>query len=243
MTSTTMAPQILSPLVEEAIDLVECSHIRLEVKADAMYRQVSSGVPCWIANSAGARRPLPIGRWLGGATSTPDDRSVDELLIRRCTGPTMDIGCGPGRFTAALAMRRVPALGVDVSATAVGMTLRRGGMAIHRDVFAPLPGCGEWAHVLLADGNIGIGGDPVRLLRRARQLLRPNGTVIAEIDSRPIGVCREFLRWETDRSVGRWFPWALVGTDAAGDLAKAAGLRLVSDVEVSGRFIVVMRAV
>ena len=32
---------------------------------------------------------------------------------------------------------------------------------LRRDLFAPLPGEGRWHHVLLADGNIGIGGDPV----------------------------------------------------------------------------------
>ena len=153
----------------------------------------------------------------------------------------MDVGCGPGRFTAALTDRGLPALGVDVSATAVDMTLRRGGMALHRDVFAALPGCGVWSHVLLADGNIGIGGDPVRMLERARQLVVPDGWVIVEVDSLPVGVCRDYVRWETDHSVGRWFPWAHVGGDAASTLADAAGLRLVSALDVSGRYIVVMR--
>jgi hypothetical protein len=43
--------------------------------------------------------------------------------------------------------------------------------ALCRDVYAaPLPGEGRWRRVLLADGNIGIGGDPPRLLRRCRRL-------------------------------------------------------------------------
>ena len=102
------------------------------VDTESVYRQASSGLPCWITDTTGARRPLPMGRWLGGASSTPHDRAVDELLLGLCLGPTMDVGCGPGRFTAALADRGLPALGVDVSATAVDMTLRRGGMALHR---------------------------------------------------------------------------------------------------------------
>jgi hypothetical protein len=47
-------------------------------------------------------------------------------------------------------------------------------------VFGPLPGTGRWRHILLADGNIGIGGDPARLLRRCRHLLAPDGRVHIE---------------------------------------------------------------
>jgi SAM-dependent methyltransferase len=214
---------------------------REEVESDVIYRHVSAGHPSWISDTSGVRRPLPIGRWLGGEASTDDDLRADEAILELCTGPTMDVGCGPGRFTAALADRGVPALGVDISATAVAMTTARGGRALHGDVFDPMPGCGEWSHVLLADGNIGIGGNPFRVLRRARQLLHPEGLVIAEIEALPSGVCREYRRWETDRCVGRWFPWAHVGSDAASGLAHSAGLHLVSAMELSGRFIVAMR--
>ena len=37
-------------------------------------------------------------------------------------------------------------------------------------------------HVVLADGNIGIGGDPVALLRRCRELLAESGTVLLELE-------------------------------------------------------------
>ena len=36
--------------------------------------------------------------------------------------------------------------------------------------------------MLLADGNIGIGGDPGRLLDRCRDLLGPDGDVIVELE-------------------------------------------------------------
>ncbi|HWD52406.1 MAG TPA: methyltransferase domain-containing protein [Acidimicrobiales bacterium] len=214
---------------------------RQVVETDVIYRQFSSGLPCWIADRAGVRRPLPVDRWLGGDASTADDRRIDEAILELCTGPTMDVGCGPGRFTAALAHRGIPALGVDVSATAVEMTLERGGKALHRDVFAPMPGCGEWSHVLLADGNIGIGGNPMSMLRRARQLLHPDGIVVAEIDALPSGVCTKYLRWETDHCVGKWFPWAHVGRDAASALADSAGFLLISALQISDRFVVAMR--
>jgi SAM-dependent methyltransferase len=214
---------------------------RRVVASDVIYRLISSGEPCWISDSSGARRPLHIERWLGGAGSTDDDRRADDAILGLCTGPTMDIGCGPGRFTAALAGRGVHALGVDVSATAVEMTLQRGGTALHRDVFAPLPGGGTWSHVLLADGNIGIGGSPLRLLRRARQLLHAEGVVVVEVDASSRGVAREYRRWETHHSVGKWFPWAHVGSDAISALAESAGFLLVSAVHVADRLIVALQ--
>ncbi|MDP9442781.1 MAG: hypothetical protein M3P34_11540, partial [Actinomycetota bacterium] len=50
-------------------------------------------------------------------------------------------------------------------------------------VFGALPGEGRWATALLIDGNIGIGGDPVALLRRVAELLRPAGVVLVELDA------------------------------------------------------------
>ena len=206
------------------------------VSVDVLYRRAEAGLPCWVGDPTGLRRALPVGRWLGGDASTPGDRAADEVLLRACTGPTLDLGCGPGRFTAALAARGVRTLGVDLAATAVAMTIRRGGMALHQDLFAPLPGFGSWAQVLLADGNIGIGGDPARVLRRARELLGVQGIVFAELDPPCTGVRREYLRLETEHAVGEWFPWARVGTDDAADLATAAGLRLLDITHVQGRF-------
>ena len=216
---------------------------RRVVGSDVIYRLVSSGEPCWISDSTGARRPLHIERWLGGEGSTDDDRRADDTILGLCTGPTMDIGCGPGRFTAALTDRGVHALGIDVSATAVEMTERRGGTALHRDVFAPMPSLGGWSRILLADGNVGIGGRPIRLLQRARQLLHPDGAVVVEVDAASNGVTREYRRWETDHSVGKWFPWAHVGSDAISALAESAGFRLISAAHVADRCIVALRLV
>ena len=216
---------------------------RRVVDPDVIYRHVSAGHPSWISDTVGVRRPLHIARWIGGTDATKQDREGDEAILELCEAPTIDVGCGPGRFTAALAARGVPVLGVDVSATAVEMTEQRGAPALRGDVFDAMPGCGTWKRVLLADGNIGIGGDPVRMLRRARQLLHPAGLVVAEIDSRHTGISTRFQRWETHHHVGRWFPWAHVGSDAAEALATSSGLVLHRTVERWGRCIVAMGVV
>lgn len=182
-----------------------------------------------------------MSRWMGGLAATPDDRLADEHVLKQCSSrPTLDMGCGPGRFTAWLQERGLPALGVDSSATAVEMTRQRGGTAIHRDVFGPLPAEGCWAQVLLTDGNIGIGGNPVETLRRTARLLADGGTVIVEIDSPTTESCYEWQRWETEDYLGQWFPWSRVGAFALGDIARAAGFCVTEVITIHDRVIAVL---
>lgn len=210
---------------------------------DVIYRAAASGAACWARNHRGQVRELPMARWIGGLDTTPHDRLADEHVLARCSGrPTLDLGCGPGRFTAALHTRASAALGVDNSAVAVELTRRRGGTAIHRDLFAPLPAEGSWEQVLLADGNIGIGGDPVRTLRRVADLLAPGGIVVVEIEPPSAAVGREIMRWETHRHVGHWFPWSRVNTAALGDIACSAGFFVTDVVDIHARVIAVLAA-
>ena len=122
------------------------------------------------------------------------------------------MGCGPGRLTVALTERGIPALGVDISRAAVARTRQAGAPALHRSVFDPLPGQGRWATVLLADGNIGIGGLPARLLRRCAQLLAPGGRIL--IEAEPGNVDERLTAWleHPDGRRGPVFPWARMGT-------------------------------
>jgi SAM-dependent methyltransferase len=165
--------------------------------------------------------PLAVQRW-------HDDADVDDLwMIDRCVGATLDLGCGPGRLVVALADRGVPALGVDVSVQAVQRCLERGAAVLHRDAFERLPGEGRWAHVVLADGNIGIGGDPVALLRRCRELLTEDGTVLLELEpDASMWRGQAYLESTVDdgETTSPWFPWAVLGPGAVDEIALDAGL-------------------
>lgn len=176
------------------------------------------GQRCWLELATGERIALPTERWRSELSPG------DDVLLRHCTGPTLDIGCGPGRLTAALLDRGVPALGTDVSPVAVRLARAAGAMAVRRDVFHHQPGEGRWRHALLADGNIGIGGDPIRLLRRVRELLRRGGSALVELDPPGGGLRHGPVRVATGSADGRWFPWAWLGAEMIGDVAAAAGM-------------------
>jgi uncharacterized protein len=170
----------------------------------------------WLIDSAGRLSRLPVRRWQG-----PPEPAV-RAVVDRCTGPTVDVGCGPGRVAAEVAGRGLLSLGIDTSAAAVRLTRRRGAAALRRDVFGPLPAEGRWSHVLLVDGNIGIGGDPTALLRRCAALLRPLGTILVEVD--PPG---ETSRWQGQAAIvgrGRPFRWARLGVEAVHQVAAESRL-------------------
>lgn len=151
--------------------------------------------------------PLPLGRWCG-----PLD-AADRDLLARCAGPTLDIGCGPGRLVTALVKAGQPALGVDIAGAAVELTRRAGAPAVHRSVFERLPGEGRWRTALLADGNVGIGGDVRELLDRCAELLSADGRLLVELDAPGTGTYAVQVRLETRHDVSRWFSWARVAAD------------------------------
>ena len=139
-------------------------------------RALLSAEPLSLQTVDGRRLGLDIARWLA-----PVD-AADETVLARCVGPTLDVGCGPGRFVRALGVRGVPSLGVDIASTAVAMNVLRGDAALLRSVFARVPGEGRWPVVLVMDGNIGIGGDPRRLLARLADVAGADGRVLVEAD-------------------------------------------------------------
>lgn len=177
------------------------------------------GHHCWLELANGGRVELPVERWSNGC------HEGDGVLLDACTGPTLDVGCGPGRLTAALTARGIAALGVDSSHTAVRLTHQRGAVALHRSVFDRIPGEGRWRHVLLADGNIGIGGDPAALLRRTAELIAPDGDILVELEAPGHGVRHERVRLRPSQA-DVWFSWAWVGADAITEMAAEADLRV-----------------
>jgi SAM-dependent methyltransferase len=148
----------------------------------------------------------------------------DHSMLDLCVGPTIDVGCGPGRLAAGLAERGHVVLGIDVLGHAVGTAVRRGASALRRDVFAALPGEGRWGTVLLADGNVGIGGDPVALLRRMRELLDRRGRVVAELAAPGIRLGSGWADLRCGDEVFGPIRWSVVGVDDIDLLATGAGL-------------------
>ncbi|MBV9922269.1 MAG: SAM-dependent methyltransferase [Pseudonocardia sp.] len=194
-----------------------------------------AGHGAMLLDSDGGATVLPVRRW--GAAADADD----AWLLDRCTGPTVDLGCGPGRLLAGLAGRGVPALGVDHSRVAQEQCRTRGVAMLRRDVFARVPGEGRWAHVLLADGNIGIGGDPRRLLVRAAGLLAGGGSLLVEADPDPGRDWRGLVRVRTARGRGPATRWARVGVEPLRRLAGSLGLTAVAERSGTRAFVALRR--
>ena len=200
------------------------------------YARALSGEQCAVVAEDGTVRALPAGRWLDAA-----DASDRRLFVEPCSGPTLDVGCGPGRLVLALQRHGVAAHGIDVSPEAVDLAREWGASVSQADVFAPLPGEGRWAHALLADGNVGIGGRPDRLLGRVRELLAPGGRVHVELDpGADDGVTTRKVRLHVGGRHSTPFRWATVGSDAIGGVAGQAGLRLVRIDSDTGRHVAVL---
>lgn len=188
-----------------------------------LYDRALGGERCWVRHEDGELRARPAHRWLGdrcpgGASRDASDEVFDEAVARMCTGPTIELGCGPGRLVARLIWRGIPALGIDRPAT------------------------GLWQTVLLVDGNVGPGGDPRRIPARAAELVSRGGRCVAEFETDAIGVRARWVRLETARDVGPWFRWASVGVDSAATLAAQVGPTLTGVRLIGGRLIATLAA-
>ena len=177
--------------------------------------------------------PLDIARWSG-----PVDEA-DRSLLARAAGSVLDVGCGPGRLTAELHTRGVDVLGLELAPELPVLARAAGAPLLVGDVFHHVPRAGEWDSVLLADGNVGIGGDATVLLRRAAELVCPLGRVLVELTpgvEQPAGP----VRLEGLGSTSAWFPWALLGRSGLPAVAAAAGLGLSETWSASGRLFAVL---
>lgn len=171
----------------------------------------------FLCDAEGWSFPLDLERWCARADA------ADRTVLRRCTGRVLDIGCGAGRMVEALAGRGYHALGIDVCPVAVITTACRGGSAVSKSVFEPLPDEGRWGTALLIDGNIGIGGEPRRLLQRIREVVTPDGLLLVETAAGEVDERRRVRIHAGHQPVSTVFPWAVVGATALGRHAAASG--------------------
>ncbi len=206
-------------------------------------RALRTGGPLGLVDSRGRHHPLDVDRWTG------DVDGGDESVLRRCRGPVLDVGCGPGRLVAALTNRDTAALGIDISPAAVRAARRRGCRAVRHDLFDTAPSgppgwdhAARWATVLLIDGNIGIGGNPRALLARVTALLAAGGQVIVEAAEAPSASDAAQDEQLLDaRFVDRSgqhalvFGWAIVGAAAVDRHARAAGFHVTDRWTSHGR--------
>src|SRR5262249_59705536 len=113
-----------------------------------------------------------------------------------------------------------------VCPAAVRLARRRGARAVSADVFGRVPGAGAWRHALLADGNIGIGGDPARLLRRCASLLDNDGRLLVEADPPGTGGWAGAAVLHDGTRASTPFPWTFVAARQVERYAPAPGLPL-----------------
>ena len=202
--------------------------------AVSSFSAAMQGAPCTVHGLEERPRRLPMKRWAGLADSS------DVEVLSHCDGPVIDIGCGPGRMSEHLAARGVEVLGIDIVPEAVVLTRARGASALRRNVFDRLPGEGAWVCALLADGNIGIGGDPVQLLRRVADLLAPGGWVVADLAPPGAGLATRTVELECGGFRSPSFPWSVLGPESIDEVASAAGLRVHAVREHGGRWFVLL---
>jgi SAM-dependent methyltransferase len=178
---------------------------------------------------------MEVERWI-------ESDEVDRALVARTRGPVLDVGCGPGRLVRAAILQGRTALGVDVSEAATRYATSRGLPVLRRSVFAPIPGDGGWGAILLADGNIGIGGDPVALLRRCAELAAGEGRIHVETDADP-DADRHYLARLSDAAGRRGpvFPWSQLGARRLIAVAAEAGLVVEEAWSLAGRSFSVLR--
>jgi hypothetical protein len=137
----------------------------------------------------------------------------------------------------ALSRRGVLTVGVDIAPAAVRRARGRGAAVILGSIFDPIPCMGRWRTALLLDGNIGIGGRPVALLRRLAGLLSTEGEILCELDPPGTASRCELIALEDGEGVrSSWFAWAQVSVDEIGVICSRSGLAAVETWQDKGRW-------
>ena len=129
-------------------------------------RPAARGCSAW--PTAGSL-PLPVARWAGSGRRRRRDDAARAPTGRCSTSAAAPAG-SPPRCT-----RAAPTCSASSCCRTcpVLARARRRPRACSATSSTPCRAPAQWRTVLLADGNVGIGGDAVRLLRRVRALLAP----------------------------------------------------------------------
>jgi hypothetical protein len=109
---------------------------------------------------------------------------------------------------------------------AIALALDGGALALQGSVFDRVPGAGDWRGILLLDGSIGIGGDPIALRRRVAALLHPAGDVWVELDPPGTPCAPVAARLEGPTGVSTAFSWPRLTPRALEAAARRAGLNI-----------------
>ena len=207
---------------------------RVEQTAEQLFDRAFGGAATQVTSTVDAL-DLDVARWSGEADA------VDLMVVSRCEPPVLDLGCGPGRMVLALNRSGRTALGVDMSAVAVGASMSRGGPALHRRISDSLPGEGRWGTALLVDSNVGLGGDLDALLRRCSDLVGAGGLIICEVD--PIQDRDEVhsLVLSSDGWRSTPLPWGRIGARTLARVASALDLLVAEEWSAGGRVFVSLR--
>ena len=166
---------------------------------------------CQLRSDCGVIIDLHIDRYLGQASR------AERRFLRSVSGPVVDVGCGPGRAAAYLRQHGTVALGLDASPRLADLARSNGAWCVEQCVFDPVPFEGRWHSVLLLDGNVGIGGDPLKMLSRLGEIIESGGRAYVEVDA--AGPTQQLIvREYRDGAVGAPFPWAVVSMAGIEDL-------------------------
>lgn len=103
------------------------------------------------------------------------------------TGSVLDLGCGSGRLTTALADRGWQATGIDTSEGQLRRARKRTEQVDWRlaDMDEPLDWPAETFDAVVSRCALMIARDPAATLREARRVLRPGGRVVTAVWATP----------------------------------------------------------
>ncbi len=135
---------------------------------------------------------------------------LDELLGLAPGARILDVGCGPGRHSIALAERGYAVTGIDVAPRFIELARaeaeRRGvNVAFFECDARAMPFGDEFdAAITICQGGFGLmGDDDALILKRMRDAVKPGGTVVATAFSAFVeaGAMREDAEFDVDRGV------------------------------------------